>query len=302
MFNTGLGDRLRGFVEAIGLATTRLVAARPEVVAHSAVNHPDMLKLVRELLLDIPQAACIDETARTSKSRFTREEFAQKLTGVGLEIGALHQPIPQHAGMRTLYVDRHTLDELHKEYAHLHATWKDQMVAPDIIDDGTVLGTIPDGTYDYLIAAHVIEHLPNPIAAIENWCRVLKPGGLIYLIVPDKRGTFDRRRVRTTLEHLILDYRQPSRERDYEHFLDYAVHVHRAAADDALAEAERLRAVDYSIHFHVFQPADVVALLRWFASKVRPVEIVDGPVLDPDEGAFHLLVSVSHPSGSRSAA
>jgi SAM-dependent methyltransferase len=277
-------------VEAIGIATTRLVGPPADVIAYGAVIHPDMLKFARELLTDMPQAVCYDETATTGPSPMPRQEFAQKLAGVGLEIGALHSPIPQHAGMRTLFVDRHTVDELRAEYAALDPTLLNTLVAPDIIDDGATLATVPDGTYDYVIAAHVIEHLSNPIAALENWCRVLKPGGLIYLIVPDKRGTFDRRRVRTTLEHLILDYRQPSTERDYEHFLDYAVHVHRATADDALAEADRLRASDYSIHFHVFLPADIVALVRWFGGQIRPLKIFEGPVLDPAEGAFHLLV------------
>ena len=51
----------------------------------------------------------------------------------------------------------------------------------------------------------------NPIGALVNWLRVVRDGGLLYLIVPDKRRTFDQLRVRTTLEHMVLDYQQPSR-------------------------------------------------------------------------------------------
>jgi SAM-dependent methyltransferase len=292
MLGTGVGGRLRVFMQSVGVATMRLVGPKPGVIAHVAVSHPDMIKFARELVTDIPQAACLDDTATLTESRRTREDFAAKLSGVGLEIGALHRPLPQHPGMRSLQVDRHTAAELRSEYSTLGAGWLDKVVEPDIIDDGATLATVTDASYDYVIACHVIEHLPNPIAALQTWCRVLKPGGLIYLIVPDKRATFDRPRVRTTLEHLILDYRQPSRERDFEHFLDYAVHVHRAAGNDALTEAERLRTTDFSIHFHVFQPADIVALLRWFGTNIRPVSIVDGPILDPDDAGFHLLVKV----------
>ena len=89
--------------------------------------------------------------------------------------------------------------------------------------------------------------------------------------MPDKRRTFDRLRVRTTLEHMVLDYQQPSRERDFEHFLDYAVFVHHAMTDQAIGEATRLRDTDFSIHFHVFLPQDVVRLVQWIDGHVTPV-------------------------------
>jgi SAM-dependent methyltransferase len=197
--------------------------------------------------------------------------------------------------MRVQYVDRHTLDELQDEYAPLGNAQLKRFIKPDIIDDGARLTSIEDATYDFVIAGHVIEHLINPIGALEAWCRVVRPGGLVYLIVPDKRGTFDRRRVRTTLEHLVLDYRRPSADRDYEHFLDYAVHVQRSFGDLAIAEADRLKAIDFSIHFHVFQPADLVALVHWFAANVRPIEIVEGPVAHPGAAEFHLLLKVCSP-------
>jgi hypothetical protein len=112
----------------------------------------------------------------------------------------------------------------------------------------------------------------------------------LYLVVPDKRRTFDRPRVRTTIEHLILDDREPSVERDFEHFLDYAIHVHKGTLDAAIAEAHRLVSTDASIHFHVFIPQDIVTLVQWVNDHVTPVRIVDEPAMSPDHEEFHVLL------------
>ena len=99
--------------------------------------------------------------------------------------------------------------------------------------------------------------------------------------------------MRTTLGHIVLDYYEPSKERDFEHYLDYAIHVQKAQWDTMLPEAHRLADTDYSIHFHVFLPSDILNLLRWFAANVRPIEIVEGPCQAPGSDEFHFLVRLS---------
>ena len=134
--------------------------------------------------------------------------------------------------------------------------------------------------------------MKNPLGSLEQWCRVVKPGGRIYLAAPDKRVSFDMKRVRTTLPHLIHDYRRPSAERDYEHYLDYATHVHDKLGQEAVDEADELAGKDYSIHFHVFLPTDVLELLKWFSENVHPVTILEGPVMSPGDVEFHFLLEV----------
>jgi len=41
-----------------------------------------------------------------------------------------------------------------------------------------------DGQFDYVWASHILEHLENPVLAIQNWYRIVKPGGLICIFVP----------------------------------------------------------------------------------------------------------------------
>lgn len=56
---------------------------------------------------------------------------------------------------------------------------------PDILHDlNHVPWPIPSGSFDEVLASHVLEHLVNPLsAAFEAW-RVLKPGGLFIVKVP----------------------------------------------------------------------------------------------------------------------
>lgn len=41
-----------------------------------------------------------------------------------------------------------------------------------------------DGTVDTVYASHTLEHIPNPVEAIQEWFRVLKVGGHLVLAVP----------------------------------------------------------------------------------------------------------------------
>jgi len=40
--------------------------------------------------------------------------------------------------------------------------------------------------YDFAFASHVLEHMEDPRAALEEWLSVLKPGGHLIVIVPDE--------------------------------------------------------------------------------------------------------------------
>lgn len=43
---------------------------------------------------------------------------------------------------------------------------------------------IPDGSYDFVVMNHVIEHIRDQAAAIRSACRKLKPGGIIWVAFP----------------------------------------------------------------------------------------------------------------------
>lgn len=274
-------------VRRVGIFLKRLlrIDESPNISAVAASDGPQ----AGVSAADIPQAGIVEKNLERYEALDWRSHFSKQLNGRGLEIGPLHRPLVHHAAMNVEFVDRLTVKEMREHYPEL----KDlPLVEPDIIDDAETLSKVPDAEYDFVISAHVIEHMRNPLEALKQWCRVTKPGGKLYLIIPDKRAIFDKRRVRTTLPHIILDYMRPSSDRDYEHYLDYAIHVHDKSAEEALTEADRLLATDYSIHFHVFLPSDVSALIAWFSKNVKPVRVLEGPVMAPGSDEFHFLLEV----------
>jgi SAM-dependent methyltransferase len=52
--------------------------------------------------------------------------------------------------------------------------------------DAEVMGSIKDNTFDFIHSSHCLEHLRNPSIALDNWLRILKPGGYIICIIPDE--------------------------------------------------------------------------------------------------------------------
>jgi len=55
----------------------------------------------------------------------------------------------------------------------------------DLIGSADAL-PMADGSVDAILSSQVIEHLPDPEKAIAEAARVLKPGGLLFLIAPSR--------------------------------------------------------------------------------------------------------------------
>ena len=199
-----------------------------------------------------------------------REGYLKLLTGSGIEIGALHRPcVVPH--LKVKYVDRLSKQDLLKQYPELTGL---PIVEADILDDGQKLATLADGSQDFVIANHVIEHMASPIEALLNWGRVLRKGGRLFVAAPDKRYTFDKARDITPLEHVIEDYRAPSAERDFEHFLEFALYVScRTFNVKPEAEykefAQYLWDINYSIHYHVWDFKAFFNLLKWMSTELK---------------------------------
>jgi SAM-dependent methyltransferase len=43
---------------------------------------------------------------------------------------------------------------------------------------------LPEGEYPYVFSSHCLEHLQNPVAALEHWKTRIKPGGVLFLYLP----------------------------------------------------------------------------------------------------------------------
>jgi len=193
-------------------------------------------------------------------SRLDREAVAARyLKGVGLEIGALHNPLKVPSGVKVRYVDRMPVAELRRQYPELAAY---NLVEADIVDDGEKLPTVGDGTQDFVIANHFIEHCENPIDTLMNLVRVLKPGGILFMCVPDKRYTFDSERPVTPFDHLVKDYSEGPAWSRVGHFQEWVRYVeHVTSETDAETRVRHLIDTKYSIHYHVWSEMDMMEMM-----------------------------------------
>ena len=56
--------------------------------------------------------------------------------------------------------------------------------SPEVVGDAADLA-VATGTLDFIVAKHLFEHMLDPCAALDEWRRVLKDSGELFLVVPD---------------------------------------------------------------------------------------------------------------------
>lgn len=129
----------------------------------------------------------------------TRKDHILKkvnLKGVGLEIGPLHAPMVLKSEAEIYYLDHLSQKDLIKKYARSNKQSKDladldSIVEIDYILKESISKTVAGRKFDYIVASHVIEHIPDTVSWLKDISLVLNPGGIVALAVPDKRFTFD---------------------------------------------------------------------------------------------------------------
>jgi SAM-dependent methyltransferase len=75
-----------------------------------------------------------------------------------------------------------------------------------IISDAVDISSIQNESYDFVFASHSLEHIANPIKALKEWLRIIKDGGFIILIVPEKSQCFDHNREYSKFTTLLTQY------------------------------------------------------------------------------------------------
>jgi len=215
-------------------------------------------------------------------------EFHDFGSGRGLEIGPLHRPIVLRDRAQVGYVDVWDQAGVRAHYAD-----KPTVIADDIPEIDYFL-TQPDGSmvslpeaagagapFDWVIASHVIEHVPDVITWLEHIAELVADDGTLVLAVPDKRFCFDAHRPVTTVGQL-LEARErgdtvPSPRAVHDYFSSFVEvdseplwrgespprRTDLAALDLAVEMAEQARGGEYvDCHAWLFTPDTFLAQLR----------------------------------------
>jgi SAM-dependent methyltransferase len=204
---------------------------------------------------------------RQALRRFGALDYVQGK--VGLEIGGPSQafgrlgPFPVYEAAARIDNCNFAADTLWEGQIATGRTFRfnaRRALGEQFIAEATRLDGIASGAYDFVLSSHAIEHCANPLRALGEWSRVLKPGGLLALIAPHRDGAFDHRRPLTTLAHLVEDFDRDVGEDDMTH-LDEILALHDLSldpgGDDSLTfKARALRNLDNRcLHHHVFDTA-----------------------------------------------
>ncbi|MCK5607969.1 class I SAM-dependent methyltransferase [Candidatus Pacearchaeota archaeon] len=167
----------------------------------------------------------------------------------GIEIGALCYPTLNKEDSNILFLDRlHTSELINfhgSEYSNENFTEVDF-----VTNDAPLKDVLKGEKYDYFIANHVIEHLPDFIGWMEDLYDHLNDNGIIFLAIPDKFFTFDKNRMETSCGHIIVDYEDNDQVDAAEHFLDALIY-HEQIPDIYWSEINKGR-YTFTHHHHVF--------------------------------------------------
>lgn len=206
--------------------------------------------------------------------------------GRGLEIGPLHNTSIKREHGDVKYVDVFDRDQLLRNYEG-HPQVLPELV-PDVdfpLFDGERVRSIPEAVageppFDWVMASHVIEHVPDVIGWLQQIAEVTVDGGRLVLVVPDRRYCFDVHRPGTTVGQMlqahelgetvpsvraVYDYKRGHAYTKAPHIWGgrppgYDMRIHDLAT--VLAEVDKARAGEYvDAHVWTFTPGTLLEQL-----------------------------------------
>ena len=191
---------------------------------------------------------------------------ATYLQGRGVEIGAFSQPNDLPPDRDIAFYDRYPAEKLREVY---DADSGRPLMEPNYVGDAETLDGLPDRAFDFVIANHVIEHLPDPILFLQSVTRKLAPGGRAMIAAPDKRYCMDRLRSLTPFEHLVEDHEQGPATTQRAHYLRYFMEAGGMGAAEAETATDTTDMDDIRFHYHVWDAQSFVGFLEATIERYR---------------------------------
>ena len=187
----------------------------------------------------------------------------------GLEIGAgAHNPF----GLTTKTVGlTEALDARDFQFfKDLQVSFCGEWAPIDIAADAHAI-PVADSSQDFVLHSHVWSYLANPLGALEEWTRVVRDGGFIFIIVPKRDMVpYDAARPVTPLSVHVRHYQLRS------------THESRAAEEGLHGRG----------HYSVFSPSSLREMVDWFNRTHRRCQLRQAGFQETDDkvGNGHAMV------------
>jgi len=109
----------------------------------------------------------VRECSKSIPRRLTQSNFALRyFKGRGIDIGGKPDPLSL--------------------YAHLFSGITGIRVWDLEDGDAQFMAGIADESVDFVHSSHCLEHMHDPLVALQNWLRITRPGGFLIITVPDE--------------------------------------------------------------------------------------------------------------------
>jgi len=129
------------------------------------------------------QATMMRSSHRLVEKKFGKNDYFGKVIEIGAGTG-------EHVHFINHEFDQYILTDMDASTLAIaekkaHGCFKDKLLYE--VQSGENLD-YADSSFDRLIATHVLEHIYYPHLAIKEWCRVVKPGGVLSILIPTDPG------------------------------------------------------------------------------------------------------------------
>ena len=219
-----------------------------------------------------------------------------------LEVGAYCRPTVAPSETTVKVIDYYSTEELAVQ-AREAGDDPEALVPVDYVCRTDDYADAVDETFDVLIANHVLEHVDRPIRWLQTARTLLRDGGVLFLVLPDKKQSFDRFRPDTPLSHLLFEHLAPEHDVAAVHSLKTALHYDRTYIGETnrpetSLDVERLKhamtASHPGVHRHRFQAETFAGRLM---KPLLYTGLVDFDLLDvtncPQFGEFAAVLKAS---------
>ena len=160
-----------------------------------------------------------------------------------------------------------------------------KLVGKQYILDAVDLTPIKNNSYDFVLSCNNIEHIANPLKAVEQWLTVLKKGGIIVIVAPRKEGNFDHNRETVKFDHLMTDYQNKIKEDDLTH-LEEILACHDLEMDPPSGTIEQFKERSLKnienrcLHQHVFDLDVLEKICKYFnLSVIKSIPLLNDYVI-----------------------